>query len=313
MKRLLLIMPRFMGYDQALYKDLEQRYEVTFIDSDNNMKKIRDDYYSNKANRLARKIVRPLKLFEQEVILQKYEDPLCNLIDNKAFDVIFAINGHGLTNSTYRKLVVNNKESRRILYLWDDTSNLYKVSHFKFFSERWSYNIDDCKRYNMKYLPMFVRDEYKFAEQKKKYELAIIATAHSDRVEFAQKLYSVYKDSVSFFIYFFDPEGKYSFFSHSKPLDYIDYLRILYSSKAVIDIPNIIQNGPTTRVFDAMYTKTKIISTNQGLRKYPIYSDNICFIDRNNPELDIEFLKSPFVENNCRYYPISDWLRELKI
>lgn len=315
MDKLLLLMPSFMGYEMALIKELEKKYLVTFVDSDSYMRQIRDCYYSNKINRLARKLCAPLRLLEQEIVLGNFQKFQLSQIDFSlnAYDVIFTINGHGLTNEVYRQLVNNNKMARFILYLWDDTTNLFKTSHIELFCEKWSYNIDDCKQFDMNYLPMFVRETHLETEKNRKYDIAIVATAHSDRVEFAKKLYNRYNSILNIFIYFYDPKGECDFYSHKQPLTYGEYIEILKESKTVIDIPNIIQSGPTTRVTDAMSTKTKVISTNDELKRYPLYNANISFVDRNNPVLNLDFIDLPYLEDESTFYTLNAWLEKMNI
>lgn len=61
-------------------------------------------------------------------------------------------------------------------------------------------------------------------------------------------------------------------------------IAVLAISKAQIEIQHPSQKGLTTRAFESLGTKTKLITTNPAIRQYDFYnSNNILIIDRNNP------------------------------
>ena len=69
---------------------------------------------------------------------------------------------------------------------------------------------------------------------------------------------------------------------NDQPLTYEKYIAYMRKSKILMDIPQSTQEGPTTRSFDALLTKTKVVTVNPFIKEYPIYSDNILIVDRNN-------------------------------
>lgn len=311
---MLLIMPFFMAYEKSLVEKLNRNYDVTVINGDSEIRKYRDAFYSTKLHRAVRKLFSFLREIEQEKIIQ--EDTLIQKkfsIEIDCYDVIFIINGHGVSNRFYLELFEKNQASRKILYLWDDAQNLFKNSHIRLFDERYSYNIDDCKQYGMKYLPMFVQSGYVGHEDINEYDIAIIASAHENRIKTVKKLYKRYKDKYKFFIYFFDPQGTTNFFSYKESMPYNEYISILKKSRVVLDIPNSVQTGPTTRAFDALLTDTKVLTTNSSLSRYPFWSNNTMFFDENIMELNEEFIFSPYNESTYKALEIDDWLNELKL
>lgn len=303
-----------MNYEQVLLKELEKKYKVTLVNGDIHIKKYREVYYSTKFRRGIRKLFPILRKIDQEHILSRYSQKQKEVLNSEEqYNIILVINGHGYTNKHIKNLLKNNANARHIIYLWDDAKNLFKDSHIKFFEERYSYNISDCEKYQMNYLPMFVQIDCEGHSSENLYDISVVASAHSNRVSLVKRLYEKYKDKYRFFIYFYDPEGKINFFSHKTPLKYSEYIDILRKSKSVMDIPNTIQYGPTTRPFDAILTHTKVLTTNCRLMDYPLWSKNIMFIEENELYLDENFLTEPYYENDYKALTLSTWLKRIKL
>lgn len=69
-----------------------------------------------------------------------------------------------------------------------------------------------------------------------------------------------------------------------KTIRYSEMIAVLAISKAQIEIQHPSKKGLTTRAFESLGTKTKLITTNPAIRQYDFYnSNNILIIDRNNP------------------------------
>lgn len=312
--KLILIMPSFMGYEKDLIKALSLKYEVCYLDSECMVDKARNIFEATKFQRAARKLIKSIDVIDRNKAVEKSCGNLVreNEILNQKFDIVFVINGHYISNTVYEYLKKNNPSARFILYLWDDAKNLFRRNHFKFFDEKYSYNLSDCKQYGMKYLPMFVRTQ-KVEHLKSKYDVAFIASAHTDRVSIARKLYDRYHDNLSLFIYLYQNPLQDDAFCYDKPLTYEQYINILRESKCVLDIPHVKQEGPTTRAFDVLQTNTKLITTNNSLEEYPVFSDNIEIIDRKNPILNSTFIQSPYQELGRKALTVVEWLKHIKI
>lgn len=196
-----------------------------------------------------------------------------------------------------------------ILYLWDDVSNLSKITHLRFFENRYSFNLDDCQKYELRYLPMFTQLTERGHAQTNEFDIAIIGSAHPDRLTACEKIYEKYKDKYKFFIYLHQNPVKNNFYCFEKALSYKQYIDILKMSRAVLDIPFINQKGPTTRSVDALLTSTKVITTNAEIKRYPFFSENILIIDRENPIIPEQFLEKPYIENKLiSPSTVEEWL-----
>lgn len=317
MENLLLIMPFFMGYQNMLQRTLQFRYNVTIVDSEKYDLQILEKYRNCSTVRWGmRKLFYWIKEKDQKNATEfSIKDVLYKTNEiNDYYKVVLCINGAYVPNKVYEIIKANNPRARYIYYTWDDLKNLFKTSHIKFFDEKYSYNINDCKRRRFSYLPIFVaEDEIEGHAVKDEYDISFIASAHSDRIDIANKLYEKYGKKYRLFIYLYSPQKINEKFCHSSALSYEEYLNIMRKSKVIIDVPHISQTGPTTRIFDALLTKTKVITTNSYIKDYPVYSNNISIVDRKKMIFDDEFIKRPYIETDYHPLTVSKWLKRIGV
>ena len=316
MERLLLLMPQFMGYEKSLLEKLQEEYEVTWINCDQYDKQILKEYKRcGKIRWVLRNNFLKLKEHDQEKAENKFlEKELKQIITERDYySVVFCINGSFLSDGFYSVLKEKNPNARFIYYAWDDVKNLIKQSHIKFFNERYAYNIQECEKYNFVYLPMFVQLEEKGHAEKDDYDIVFIGSAHSDRQKIADDLNAKYGNKYRLFIYLYDPNHTNGQFCYDTPLSYEQYIEYMRKAKAILDVPQSTQEGPTTRSFDALLTKTKVITVNQHMMEYPIYSDNMLIVDRNNILIDDKFIKQPYQETEYEPLTISQWLQKFEL
>lgn len=317
MENLLLIMPFFMGYQNMLQRTLQLRYNVTIVDSEKYDLQVLEKYRTCSTVRWGmRKLFYWIKEKDQKNATEfSMKDVLYKTNEiNDYYKVVLCINGAYVPNKVYEIIKANNPRARYIYYTWDDLNNLFKTSHIKFFDEKYSYNINDCKRKRFSYLPMFVaEDEVEGHAVKDEYDISYIASAHSDRIDIANKLYEKYGEKYRLFIYLYSPQKTNEKFCHSSALSYEEYMNIMRKSKVIVDVPHISQTGPTTRLFDALLTKTKVITTNSYIKDYPVYSSNISIVDRRKLILDDEFIKRPYIETDYHPLTVSKWLKRIGV
>jgi hypothetical protein len=297
-KNLMLICPKFMGYDEMLLGAFGKYYNVFFLDNDRHLKRARSVYNAN--NYLikgAYKALPALKEMYREDILNKIEKlEDSSYLDNiDMFEIVVAINGDGILNEFYHSIKKSNPKAKFYLYIWDDFSWLFKNSHVRYFDCIYSYNINDCKKHSFAYIPVFTK-QHDIVSNEKIYDIAIIATANKARVKLTKRLYKKYKEKYKFYIYFYDPKGQFDFYSYPLPLSYDHYLHVMSESVSILDSGRNKQKGPTTRVFDSIKAHTKVISTNPNLSKYPVCQDNIHILDQ-RLTIPFDFIKNSYVIN----------------
>lgn len=316
MKKLLLLMPAFMGYEKSLKAQLEKEYDVTWLNCDQYDKQILDEYRKcSKFRWILRNVSSLIKKHDQEKAEVKYLTQTLEKINTARnyYSVVFCINGSFLSDEFYKVIKERNPQAQFIYYAWDDIKNLIKQSHIKFFGKRFSYNISECKKYNFSYCPMFVQNEIAGHATNDLYDILFIGSAHSDRQRIANELYTKYKDKYRMFIYLYDPNHTNREFCHEHPLSYEKYIEYMRISKAILDVPQSTQKGPTTRSFDALLTKTKVITVNSHIKKYPIYSDNILIINRSSISIDESFIEKPYIETGYQALIIPEWIKKFNL
>lgn len=311
-KRLLLIMPFFMGYEKDLEAYLQKKYQVTLLDSEEFGSDIRNIFYKSKIRRYLRKIDKQLCLRDISSAEESFSSVFFKYheIENKKFDIVLTINGHYIPDSVYEIIKRNSPGARFLLYLWDDAGNLFKTTHFRYFDEKYSYNVEDCKKYGMNYLPMFTRIEY-IGHDKDLYDVSMIASAYEDRIPWVRKIYQQYKEQLRFYIYFYQNPVIDDFYCHSEPISYDQYISVLRHSKCLLDIQHPKQKGPTTRAYDVIQTDTKLLTTNANIVNYPINSNNIMLIDRENPVIPLDFINTPYIYEGKNAHTIDQWARAI--
>lgn len=289
--KILVLMPFFMGYNNCIEEYLKKEHDVTVLNNEIFLPDINAKYNQIRGRRYLQRIPGWYPLVREK--LQKSCAVSFNQYVNGKWDLILNINGHYLPDSFYRRLREANPQARMILYLWDDVSNIKKYSHFKLFDLGFSFNKQDCEKLGFSYLPMFVQQENS-AVVEKVYDIAIIGTAHPDRLNFVKRFYEKYNQIYNIFVYMVQNPIVDDFFCHKEALDYQQYLEILAKSKAVMDIPFFKQTGPTTRFMDAAVSRTKVITTNPQIKLYEFFNDNVCIVERDNPIVEDGFVEAPY-------------------
>lgn len=232
-------------------------------------------------------------------------------LEKNYFSVVFCINGPYLSDEFYKKVRMLNPNARYIYYAWDDVSNLIKKNHIRYFDEVYSYNIIECKKNKWNYLPVFVQESGVGHSKENKYDIVFIGSLNDDRRKIADDLYERYSSIYRLFIYLYDKKNVGGRFCHNSPLTNKQYISIMRESKAILDVPQICQKGPTTRAFDALLTETKVITVNKYMKYYPVYSDNMIIVDRDNINIPDNFMAKEYVINSYHSLSIDMWIKKI--
>ena len=90
---------------------------------------------------------------------------------------------------------------------------------------------------------------------------------------------------------------------------------ILLSSNVVVDIQHPRQTGLTMRTIEMLGLGKKLITTNADIRNYDFYNPrNILVIDRDNPVIDEDFIRTPYEEIDediRKRYSLEGFVREI--
>ncbi len=216
-----------------------------------------------------------------------------------------------LFDNGYRKDItkfIKKKNKNIIIYLffWNAiTEDKKKILIDKNIDEFYSYNILDCKKYNLKYNTQFYTKNILLKEQEKKDDVLFLGSDKGRKkiIDTLKAKFEKKNLNCNFLII----NKEKNFVSYSK------YLSMISSCRALLDIVNKNVSGLTLRVLESIFFSKKLISNNKDLINYDFYdSSRIFILNYNNlDELDI-FLKKDYkkVEKEILdNYDFESWLK----
>ena len=314
---------------KPIYAELQNQGHVVYLQKD----VILPYDWRNKRRGLLRRSL--LWLFSYITMTPKHywkkkisEEPAFNV----KYDLLFCIDGTSFHPFLLSHLKKQNPNIHTVLYLWDSNNHYNFFINNKYFERIYTFDLNDAesdKRVNL--LPSY------WVETPKRsiiYSICMVGSDHDGRLEIANKVYNQVGNDLlppclkvvvsqptnnSGLISFINP-GRYE-------TDMVDFknkiatpcatiekqniesiMREIDESICVLDTDMPVQSGATQRVIWALARGKKLISTNYNLKRMPFYnSEQIRFIDRSNPVIDVSFLKEEMV------YPISEEIKELRI
>lgn len=323
-KSILLISPKFFGYEIAIKEKLsEMGAEVFFVDDRPGNGLISKGLIRINKNILAAQIIK----YYNEVSLE---------ISHKKFDIIFLLNPEALPISFLEMCKVLWKDAKYVMYMWDSIKNRKHTLDFLPFCDRvFTFDMDDAKLPNFSFKPLFYLDIYTNIRRSTstiKYDICFMGTLHSDRYAIAKEIRDwCTVQGLKAFFYFFGQSPILYYFkfllqnntiaprsevSFSK-LNSFEVSQIVASSRVVLDIQHPKQTGLTIRTLETIGAGKKLITTNQQISQYDFYTqENVMIIDRCNPIKSLElsfFLNNPQdVEDKIiTNYSIGNWLLDL--
>lgn len=323
-KTILFISPSFFGYEAAIQKRLKEFGANVFF---------YDDRPSNgfwgKGLLRAHKRLYALKI-------KKYYLPIELEIDHIAkIDIIFLLSPEALPLSLLEKILCKHPKAKVLLYMWDSIKNKIGTKKYLPYCDRvFTFDPND-KLYDKKieFCPLFYLNEYANMKVNNRYDydLAFIGTAHSDRFLLAEKIKSQVEEYGSHVYYFFYLQSKKLFYYlkltnsnfrkacasdfYYKSLSSEETMKIICSSKAVLDIHHPRQSGLTMRTMEVMGCNRKLITTNAEVANYDFFNpQNILIIDRLHPIIPIDFLQSKYIpidKTIYKRYSLDGWLNTI--
>jgi hypothetical protein len=242
-------------------------------------------------------------------------------LDKKAITHVLVIKGAGLSRQVALEIKETLTSASMGLYLWDGVENVKGVwSILPLFDSVATFDHVDAKRYNWSYRPLFggnasSRQSIAVPLQ---FDWCFIGTVHSDRHRIIHKLRQRYGQYMRSFVFCYfqsplilllrrlldwtlwlAPKGTLS----TKPMASTEVLKVVSSSRAVLDIEHPLQRGLTMRTIETVMMGKKLITTNRHIIASNLYDPSrVCVINRDDPEIPVAFLDQP-------YMAISDTLR----
>lgn len=321
-KKILFISASFFNYEKQIIQELQSLgADVDFYDE-------------RPSNSLWSKgIIRVSPYFLQRKIKRYYHRILKN-IQGKSYDYFLLIKGESIPFFFLKALQNQYPHLKKILYLYDTVEEYPKFKKlFPYFDNIYSFEINDVRQYQLNFRPLFYIASYATAtqQQKFKYTVASISSAHTDRYTISEKLNTqLEKLGFNTFFYHYIPSKSIYYFKrlfdknckkfdleklNFQKLSHTEISEIYSQSFAVLDINKPFQLGLSLRVFEALASQKKLITTNHQIALYPFYHpQNILIVNRNNLQITPDFFQSNFEPLSIdfeKYYSLSSWLEDV--
>jgi len=245
-----------------------------------------------------------------------------NALRHEAVDLVFVLRGETITPGILAHLRRQHAHARFVYYNWDSVAikpNALRIQPL--FDAAFSFDRADCERYpQFSYQPTFFLPLFQpQPDTVPTVDLLFVGNSHSDRLwVLNQVAEQARRDGLTFEARILMPRWK------PRPGDANDPLRPFYirqtvpletvktlmlRARAVLDIHHQGQSGLTQRTFEALNMGLKLITTNERIRQEPFYDPRqIQLLDRSQPRLDPDFLRSPPVPPAMRAYSLEAWL-----
>ena len=327
MKKVLLIMPNFFDYPQAICDELERMgYEVDCFDD------------RPSTNGFVKAIIRVNKDLIGKYIA-RYFEKVMRVVRGKKYDIVFLISGQSLSFSErmIQQIKDEQPQAEYILYQWDSLKNFPYIKKIEpLFDRCYSFDRRDVQSdSSLHFLPLFYTRRYeeigKLDKKVFKYDFCFVGTAHPKKYKFikmmSEQLKTIYPNQ---FIYYFFPsrivffyrkimnpelhKAKYREF-HFESLSGKQMDDTYSDSRCVLDSAQAGQLGLTIRVLEALGAKKKLITTNEDVVNYDFYRrENIYVYDGKQVDLGDPFFTQSYQELDedvYEKYSLRSWLKTM--
>lgn len=152
-KNILFSVDNIVGYKEDLENELEKIFKkVEYIETDIPSKEKRSIYF-----KILRELSKKNKYFNQyyKRYLSEYSKYLLKKYKNLKFDYFFVVAGREFSSEFIKELKKRNESIKCILFLWDKFEYTTLKNSAMEFDYIFSFDIEDCKKYNFKFRPSF--------------------------------------------------------------------------------------------------------------------------------------------------------------
>ncbi|WP_300363794.1 hypothetical protein [Fusobacterium sp.] len=252
-----------------------------------------------------------------------------NLKKYSAIDYFFIIGNRDFSPYFFKILKELNPQIKIILFLWDKLEySCWNAERIKYIDFVFSYDREDARKNNFIFRPTFyIKECLKEIPEKKEYALYYVgALRDKKRYKYILTIKN-HLDNLglkSFLKLYVDKNNK-KYLENKKTrelfisnkISYLENLKNLKKSRAVLDIKYKNQKGLTLRVYEALAMDIKIITDNDDIKNYDFYNEkNIKIINNINEieKIDINFFKEEpeIIPEDIKYkYSIDGFIDEI--
>lgn len=318
--RVLLIAPRFFGYDEAIGRELARRGAQVDAMPD---RPFSSPWYHAAARFAPGQVRRATERYYRR-LLARFAAP--------RYDHVLVLNGQTVSPRLIGDLRSANPRARFTFYLWDSLANRpHALDLAGLFDRAFTFEPATAARHGLRFRPLFFDDHASAAPaQPLEREIAFVGTAHTDRHRVIERLDRTLAPDIRRF-WFLYLKARWLLAAYRltnlhfrraraeqfafAPLSRAESQRIFETSRAILDIEHARQSGLTMRTLEVLGAGKKLVTTNAAIRDYAFFDPaRIEVIDRAAPRVPDAFLRSdaPPLDEATRYrYSLAGWIDEL--
>lgn len=319
-KKILLIAPRFFGYENDIIESLENNgAKVVFIQENIDATEFKFKILNKMPATIRRLII-------NNYFISKFKKLCKNEI---TFDYVFCIRINSFDHcilSILRKLFPN---ARYICYFWDSVLNMRNaVALSSYFDKIITFDKEDAIKYKWNFIPLFYNNKYGGGVNAKVKDIDIlfVASLLPERAKLYTKLNELcttYKltmhtyFTVNPYLYYVNKrlyKEIPSSIVHFTGLQQSELIELVSKSKIIMDCSSQSQSGLTMRSIECIGAKKRMITTNQSILSYDFYDNNniLLLTDDDKDDKIIKFIcEDQFKELDISIYnkySISSWI-----
>jgi len=235
---------------------------------------------------------------------------------NAKQDIILTIKGDFVSPEGIQNL---KKYTNKSIGFFNDNIARYPrtVDVLPLFDEVFSFEKNDCKKFNLKFAPNFIYNLSSPNSEETKTEFEVFnITSKDKRSTLIYKIAEILQEKdISHKLILFTKKGEAAkssveIVNDTIPLEVVnEYIK---KSKVLIDIHRKGQDGLSFRVFECLGLHKKLITTNQDIVNYDFYNpNNILVINQEKIEIPKSFFETKYEEipSEILYkYSINGWI-----
>jgi hypothetical protein len=213
---------------------------------------------------------------------------------------------------------INYPNKRIILWFWNP---LFRHSNFpiscKSNIESWSFDQNDCKKYNLRFNTSFYFSSIKLPENKIIYDIFFVGKDKGRSFilnELEKKIEAL--GLIAMFYVVSDDTKKTDYYKKTT-LSYNSILLYISKCKAILDITQEGQHGISLRPLEALFFKKKLITNNVDILRYDFYHPDNIFILGKDDILTLNiFLMKPIADISQKIidlYEFDSWINRFNI
>jgi hypothetical protein len=208
---------------------------------------------------------------------------------------------------------------RVIFWYWNPVNKILPIEKVNNLNcEIWSFDLDDCKKYNLNRNTQFFFSNIKLVNKPIKYDVLFVGR-DKGRLGSLLHLKKIFENIGLKCNFHIVSNSRFFNFSrnniYSKAIEYEKVLDLIMKSKAILDFVSIGQSGLTIRPLEALFLKKKLITNDKFIKNLDFYHpNNIFVINEENFEDLISFINLPYVDIRKEFvlkYDFYNWLKRI--